>query len=297
MLNKRRGEVRNCLTSLRLYREQGILEGSILDITDRKRAEALKVSEEKYRTIIETIADGYYEVDLAGNLIFFNDELAKIYGYPREALMGINNRVYTDEENARKMYQAFNRVYRTGEPDRGVRFEIITSEKNRKTMEFSITLIRDATGNAVGFRGIARDVTDLMQAQTALKESEERYRTIIETIEDGYFEVDLRGNLTYFNDTMVRIHEYPRVELLGMNNRQFTDAENAKILFEAFNKVYRTAEPSKGTHYEIITKGGKKKSGVLGIIDQGSERKSRRVPGHRPGCNRTQASPRGLTIQ
>ena len=46
----------------------------------------------------------------------------------------------------------------------------------------------------------------------------------------------------------------------GMNNRQYTDAENAKILYQAFNKVYRTGEPSKGTQYEIITKGGGRKN-------------------------------------
>ncbi len=217
-------------------------------------------SEKRYRTIIETIEDGYSELDLTGNFTFFNEAMVRIFEYPRHELMGMNNRQYTDAENAKILFKAFNKVYHTGEPSKGIRFEMITKDNRKKNLEVSNSLIKDASGNPVGFRGITRDITDLIQIQEALQKSEERYRTIIETIEDGYFEVDLAGNLTYFNDTMVRIHEYPRAEMEGMNNRQYTDAENAKILYKAFNKIYRTGEPSKGTHYEIITKGGGRKN-------------------------------------
>ena len=238
----------------------GVIE-YIRNVTRRKQAEdTLKASEEKYHSILENLADGYYEVDLAGNLTFFNNELVKIYGYPRESMLGINNRVYTDEENAKKMYQAFNRVYRTGELARGVQIEIITAKKIRKNMEFSIALIRDPLGNLVGFQGIARDITDLMQTQKELKESEERYRTIIETIEDGYYEVDLNGHLTFFNDAMTRINGYSREEMMGMHARDYTDAENNKLLDREFRQVYRTRTPSKGIHYEVITKNGEKKN-------------------------------------
>ena len=72
------------------------------DISDRKQAEeALKESEEKYRTILESIEDGYYEVDIAGNFVFFNDSMCKILGYSKDELTGLNNRRYTDEANAK----------------------------------------------------------------------------------------------------------------------------------------------------------------------------------------------------
>jgi PAS domain S-box-containing protein/putative nucleotidyltransferase with HDIG domain len=234
----------------------------IRDITRRKWAiERLRKSEERYRTIVETIEDAYYEVDLGGNLTFFNDAFEKIFKTPRDDLKGMNFRKYTDEENARIFYEAYNRVYRTGEPVRDIQNEVtILPTGEKRNVLTSVALIRDSTGKPIGFRGISRDITGLIQTQRALKESEEKYRSIIETIEDGFYEVDLAGNQTYFNDTMVRIHEYPRNELMGMNNRQYTDKENAKILFKAFNRVYRTGEPSKGTHYEIITKGGGRKN-------------------------------------
>ena len=74
---------------------------------------------------------------------------------------------------------------------------------------FSYPLLDSQTGQLIGVIEYLRNITEQKQTKEALNASEERYRTIIETIEDGYFEVDLAGNLTYFNDTLVRIHEYP----------------------------------------------------------------------------------------
>jgi len=130
------------------------------DITERKRAEeALRESEEKYRTILENIEDGYYEVDLAGNLTFFNDSVCRILGYSRDELMGVNNPMYTDPENSKKLFQAFNKVYRTGEPVKEFNWEVIRKDGTKRFGEVSISLIKNSEGNPIGFRGIARDIT------------------------------------------------------------------------------------------------------------------------------------------
>jgi PAS domain S-box-containing protein len=230
------------------------------EISERRRIEeALRESEEKYRTILENIEDGYYEVDFAGNLTFFNDSICQISGRTKEELMGMNDREYTDQENAKKLYQTFYQVYRTGEPRRELDWEVIRKDGTKRCMEASVSLRKDPSGKPIGFRGIARDITERKRAEEALRESEEKYRTILENIEDGYYEVDLLGNLTFFNDSMCRIWGYPREELMGMNDRQYTDKENAKKLFQAFNKVYRTGEPRRECDWEIIRKDGTKR--------------------------------------
>jgi PAS domain S-box-containing protein len=229
------------------------------DITDRKRAEeALRESEEKYRTILEKIEDGYYEVDLAGNLTFFNDSMCRIWGYPREELMGMNDRQYTDKENAKKLFQAFNKVYRTGESRRECDWEIIRKDGTKRCIEASVSLRNDSSGKPIGFRGIIRDVTERKQMEEALRQSEEKYRTILEDIEESYFETDLAGNFTFVNDIGYRRLGYSREELIGMNNRQLTDEETAKKVFQAFSEVYRTGEPRRGGEWEIIRKDGTK---------------------------------------
>lgn len=136
------------------------------DITERKRAEdALKESEEKYRTILENIEDGYFEVDIAGNFTFFNDSLCRMLGYSKEEMVGMNDRKYTDQENAKKLYQAFNKVYRTGEAIKGFGWEVVAKDGTRLFGEVSVSLIKDSKGHPAGFRGIARDITERKRAE------------------------------------------------------------------------------------------------------------------------------------
>jgi PAS domain S-box-containing protein len=144
------------------------------EIGERRRVEeALRESEERYRTILENIEDGYYELDLAGNFTFFNDSICRIFGYPKEELMGMNNRQYTDEENAKKAFRAYNKVYKTGEPGRACGYEIIRKDGAKRHIEASVSLLRDSSGKPTGFRGISRDVTDRKRAEEALREKTE----------------------------------------------------------------------------------------------------------------------------
>jgi len=135
--------------------------GIIRDTTERKRAEeTLRQSEEKYRTILENIEDGYYEVDLNGKFTFFNDSACRIFGYSQEEMMGMNNRQYTDDKNLKKAFSAFNGVYKTGVPTKEFAWQIIRKDGTKRFLESSISLQKNSSGKPIGFRGIARDITD-----------------------------------------------------------------------------------------------------------------------------------------
>jgi PAS domain S-box-containing protein len=139
---------------------------SFIDITDRQRIEkALRESEEKHRAVLENIEEGYYEVDLAGNLTFFNDALCDILGYPADELIGVNNRQYMDAENGKKVFQTFNTVYETGEPAIALDWEIIRPDGSSALVEASVSLMRDATEKPIGFRGIVRNITEQRHIQ------------------------------------------------------------------------------------------------------------------------------------
>lgn len=144
------------------------------EIVERKHAEeALRQSEERYRNIIESIEEGYFELDLAGNLIFFNDSLCTISGYSREELMGMNNRDYASPETAREMYAVFTDVYQTGNSAKILDFEILKKHGEKVFVEISTSLIRNASKEPIGFRGVARDVTERRNAEEELKKSKE----------------------------------------------------------------------------------------------------------------------------
>ena len=190
----------------------------VRDITERKQAEkALRESEEKYRTIIENIEDGYFEVDVAGNFTFFNDSLCRILGYSRDEMMGMNDRQYTDQENAKKLYHAFNKVYRTGEPTKGFDWEVIRKDGTIRFIEASVSLIKNSKGQPTGFRGIVRDITDRKQAEETLRQSEERYRTLVEESFDGIW-IQKRFKITFANRRFYEMLGYEVGELEGLDH-------------------------------------------------------------------------------
>jgi len=223
-----------------------------------KEEDALRKSEEKYRNILETIEDGYYEVDLAGNLTFFNDALTRINGYPRDELMGMNNRQYTDEENAKKLYRDFNRVYRTGESSKGIHYEVINKNGVRKNIESSISLIKDLSGEPIGFRGIVRDITELGRAQKALLASEERFRVVAESSNDFFYEWNLKSDqLEWFGKAIEKLREiFGEIPQTATDFEKIIHPEDRDRIIEAIRRQIEERKPYR-EEYRLIGKEGK----------------------------------------
>ncbi len=200
------------ITGYPVKNETGEIIGAVevtVDGTKREQAEqALRESQEKYRNILESIEDGYFEVDNAGNLTFFNDSLRKILGYSKDELMGINNRQYVDEENAKKLYRTFNKVYNTGKADKGFDSEIIRKDGSSRYVEASVSLRKDSEGQPIGFRGIVRDISErkLGEEEKARLEAQLRQSQKMEAI--GI----LAGGIAHdFNNILAAIIGYTEI--------------------------------------------------------------------------------------
>jgi PAS domain S-box-containing protein len=228
------------------------------EIAERIRAEkALRDSEERYRTILDSIEDGYFEVDLAGNLTFFNDSLSRMLGYPRAELMGVNNREYMDDENAQQVYAVFNQVYRTGEPRKGFEWALYRQDGTRRYAEASVSLIRDGSGRPIGFRGIARDVTERKLGERALRENEEWLRAIVEGTHALLVQVDVEGQLTYVNDAAARVMGYPAEELVGKPYLDIVHPEDREKVQNAFRQDILGEARSTSLEFRILAAGGR----------------------------------------
>ena len=128
--------------------------------TLNKTIAAMKKSDEKYRNILENIEEGYYEVDLAGNFTFLNASMARILGFSIEELKGMNYHQYMDQENAKKALLNYKKAYQTGIPLKNFAGELIRKDGNKVFAETSVFLIWDSYGQAIGFRGLVRDITE-----------------------------------------------------------------------------------------------------------------------------------------
>ncbi len=144
------------------------------DVTDRKRTEeSLRHTETKFEEVLKSIEDAYYETDLPGKLLLVNEAFGSALGYPVEELQGKNFRHMTDPAQARVMLRDFNKVYRSGQPLKRVEYRFKKSNGEYLYAELSVSLIRDANGEATGFRGLIRDVTDRRLAQRELQRAKE----------------------------------------------------------------------------------------------------------------------------
>jgi two-component system, cell cycle sensor histidine kinase and response regulator CckA len=224
----------------------------------QKVNDLIKQSKDRYRSILDNMEEAYYEVDLEGNLSFFNSTAVKNLGYSNEEMMGMNFRRFVDTENAHKVFEAYHKVFLTGDAIKGFDWEFINKYGKKMAVEASVSLQRDIQGNPIGFRGVVRDVSTRKQGEEALRKSEEKYRTILESIEEAYFELDLKGNYTFFNDFLCKINGYDRDELMGMNYRTYTTSESVQQAYKIYNEIYLTGKPRNQVSYEIVRKDGKK---------------------------------------
>jgi PAS domain S-box-containing protein len=176
----------------------------IASALNRMRSEqAIRQSEEKYRTILESIEDGYYEVDLAGNLEFFNDPVSRILGYPLDELVGLNHQQYLDTDVAKDVFKGYNKVFQTGISKRDLSYPVNRKSGEKGYVETSISIRKGASGEPDGFRGIIRDVTERRRAQEALERNLREFLAVVSSVTEG----DLTRRGTDSDDTLGRVIE------------------------------------------------------------------------------------------
>lgn len=203
--------------------------GIYRDISDRKRAEsALRASEERSRTILDHIEDGYYEVDRAGYLVAFNQSFSRILGYDAGDLLGVQYRAFVDATNAARLALVFDTVSRGARGAQSIGWEVRRPDGGRRHVEGSVSPIFAPDGRSVvGFRGIVRDVTERKDAEAVVQ----RQWAAIESAMDGMAIFDADGRFMYVNDAHVKIYGYASpAELLGKSWRiMYSGGELARI--------------------------------------------------------------------
>ncbi len=182
------------------------LEKKMADL-EAANAELRKL-EEKYRGILENMDDAYYEVDLKGNLTFFNQALVARTGYAREELMGMNYRQYMSRNCWRQVQDIFAKVYQTGRAVALFDYEINLKDGGKRFQESWVNLIIDKDNRPIGFRGMARDVSDRKMAEEELRQAEERYRSIFENAQEGMYRANTDEKFIMVNSAMARIFGY-----------------------------------------------------------------------------------------
>ncbi len=171
-LLRRNGTVFWASRNARLVRDgQGSIlcyQGFTTDITERKLAEEkARNSEKRYREILASIEDGYYETSLAGKIVFCNQSAARMLGYTVDDCIGLSFRKLCKKPD--KIFSIFNQVLKSGQPEAAVTLELIRKDGSIGFAELSITFRKNNIGRIIGFQGVGRDITKRKEMEEQLK--------------------------------------------------------------------------------------------------------------------------------
>jgi len=216
------------------YQDRSIRITALRDITERRRAEKeLLKSEERFKRIFENLQDVYYEAGMDGTILEVSPSIDKFSLYNRKDLIGKSlYEIYADPKERDEFVELIL--------DKGMvnDYEIILKDKDGSQRPCSITtlLMRDSQGTPVKLVGSMHDISERKQADEALRESEDRYRTLVGTIPDPVVVYDSEGRATYVNNAFVRVYGWSREELMG-GRIDFVPPEETEATQEAWRRT------------------------------------------------------------
>ncbi len=237
------GSTKHILLSARLFPEDGYIQCTFIDITQRKVAEeALKSSEEHYRNLYDTSLVGHWRSRISdGKILSANASAAKIIGYNNpDELIG-KCAVGTMYPNNRRQ-ELLNALNKNGEIG-GFELKLTGRDNVEKDVMISAKMFPEK-----GYiEGVVIDVSPLKKAENLLRKSEKQYRNVVENISDGLAIADFKEIFKFVNNSACRILGYTRDELIGMDLKKLTvPGDIEKIL----NGTKRRLE-GKSDKYEI----------------------------------------------
>ncbi|RPI72555.1 MAG: PAS domain-containing sensor histidine kinase, partial [Desulfobacteraceae bacterium] len=226
---------------------------------------------QRLEALIERSLLAIVTLDAENRILSCNEYFEKIFQYSHKEIIGLD----LDEVIAGDLYHQEAKS-NTEKVFNGKTIHNFGKRKRKDGSFIDVEIFGvpvEADEKIVGLYFIYLDISERKKMEEALRESVEKYRDILENMEEGYYEVDLNGNFTFSNNALCRVLGYAQEELIGMNNRQIMDEANAKKVFQIFNQVYETGKPVKAFNYEFTPKDGGSRHAEISVAlhqnDQG----------------------------
>jgi PAS domain S-box-containing protein len=229
----------------------------IVNITERKKAEdTLRAKEQEQQLILNSVPLGIFHLDTDSNYIHVNKVLAERYGYQSEYFIGKSTRDIFPEE-ADGYTKTDRELLESGKPQIGVMTRFKTP-KGERWMRLDKVPLKDAEGNVSGIIGFELDITDRKLAEDALRESGEKYRTLVENIQDGVF--ILQGNpprLVFCNEAFAGMVGYTVDEAMELGFDEYVAPEDLARVASRYRQRQAGEDVSQEYEYCALHKDGK----------------------------------------
>jgi PAS domain S-box-containing protein len=212
------------------------------DITDLKLKEkALRESAERFRTLTERTSDWIWEVDRNGVYTYASPKVKDLLGYESDEVIGKTPFEFILTDEAQRVTRIFQDIVRSKEPFQGLENTNIHREGRHVTLETSGVPILDTDGNLLGYRGVDRDITKRKQAEEALRESERRYRLLIENNPTVAWVTSQDGRTVFISSNVEKVYGYTPDEVLAIGDELWFDRihpDDRDRVQEAFRSLF-----------------------------------------------------------
>ncbi|MCX5838708.1 MAG: PAS domain S-box protein [Deltaproteobacteria bacterium] len=246
-------------TNSGLIKKIAILEQQIKELEQMEAAhkcveEALRESEERYRTLVEYATDIVFRTDGTGRFTFVNPAAIRITGYEAKELIGKHYPTLIRQDMRDEAMKFFGRQFVKGIQNTYSEYCIITKDGHEVWLGQNTQLIVE-NGRVIGFQVVSRDVSAQKQTEEALRESEEKYRLVVENAAESIV-IAQDGLLKYMNPMTLKLLGYSEAVLTSMPFVEFIHPEDREKLFEAHIRIMRGEENQPVHQFRVVTSDG-----------------------------------------
>ncbi|RKY51873.1 MAG: hypothetical protein DRP89_08605, partial [Candidatus Neomarinimicrobiota bacterium] len=213
------------------------------DISEQKRMEkALHESEKQFRTIFENMTIGMYRTTPDGRILMANPALIRMLGYSSFEELSHRN---LEDTGFELRYPRSNFKQRIESEGKVIELESAWKRRDGTTLfvRENSRIIRDDNGNVLYYEGTVEDITERKKSEKELQESEEKYRSLIESSEDSIYLVDKNLNYLHANKKLLSRYEKPLKEVIGQNYSKFHSTEGTEKFSKKIRHVLESANP------------------------------------------------------
>jgi PAS domain S-box-containing protein len=271
-----------------LLNRSGEIDGVIVtteDVTARIQAEErLRESEKRYRQLLEALQEGIWVIDPDAHTTFVNPRMAEMMGYTMEEMAGRHLFSFMDEKGIEICRRNLERR------EQGIReqhdFEFLRKDGSRLYASLETSPILDEDGNYAGSIAGVQDITERIKVIEKLRESEERYRDLVEKVSDVIYALDTEGVITYVSPAIEPLLGWRPDQITGQSFGRYILPEDVDRITDNFQRLASGKQLGPNEYRVIAASGevrwirlssqpivdGDQVTGIRGVLTDISER-------------------------
>lgn len=227
------------------------------EIEQRIRSEnALRESEEKYRNLAENISDVPWEIDREGRFTYISPKIKEIMGYEPSDFIGKTIVGFLSPTHNKDILENVGQIFSTPNSYSLQNTYVLHKDGHEVVVEANGIVLYDRQRNFGGYRGVIRDVTARVIAEDALRKSEDKFRRLVENIDDWIWETDDTGRFIYSSPQVYDMLGYTHDEIIGMSPLDLMIPETGKKMYHRMMNIALKGESFKAIESEHIHKDG-----------------------------------------